>query len=266
MKLFISSDIEGTCGICDWDETRITKPDYYNRFADQMSREVAAACRAAEESGRIEDILVKDAHGSARNIRFDMLPKSVRLFRGWERRPCGMMAGVEEADVVAMTGYHSNAFSLGNPLAHTINLQNQWIKLNGQLCSEFMMNSYAAAYFGKPVIFVSGDEALCAHAKELIPEIETAPVLYGRGNGSVSIHPEKAVELIHDRMAAALKKDVSRCLIKLPEHFVTEVQFREGHPAVKGSYYPGAKLADDRTVRFESDDYFEVLRFYLFVL
>ena len=47
MKLFISSDIEGTCGINDWDETEIGKPGY-DRFALQMSREVSAACSGAQ--------------------------------------------------------------------------------------------------------------------------------------------------------------------------------------------------------------------------
>ncbi len=266
MKLFISSDIEGTCGICDWDETRMAHPDQFNRFADQMTREVSAACRAAEDSGLIGEILVKDAHGPARSIRLQDLPRSVSLFRGWEGRPCGMMAGVEEADVAAMTGYHSSAFSLGSPLAHTNNLQNQWVKLNGVLASEFMVNSYAAAYYGKPVIFVSGDEALCEHAKSLIPAIETAPVLKGRGGGTVSIHPDLAVEMIYEKMTAALSKDVSECLLTLPKHFTAEIQFKETARAVRGQYYPGAKLADAKTVRFESDDYFEILRFFFFVL
>ena len=42
MKLFISSDIEGTAGIVNWKET---KPgDQYGYFAGQMTKEVAAAC------------------------------------------------------------------------------------------------------------------------------------------------------------------------------------------------------------------------------
>ena len=45
MKIFISSDMEGTCGIVDWQETDKGK-DLYERFAAQMSREVAAACGA----------------------------------------------------------------------------------------------------------------------------------------------------------------------------------------------------------------------------
>jgi D-aminopeptidase len=34
MKLFVSSDIEGTCGIAHWDETEIGKPGY-DRFPNR---------------------------------------------------------------------------------------------------------------------------------------------------------------------------------------------------------------------------------------
>ena len=68
MNLFISSDIEGTCGIAAWSETEPGRPDGdYAYFKQQMSREVAAACRGALAAGG-ERILVKDAHDSARNI------------------------------------------------------------------------------------------------------------------------------------------------------------------------------------------------------
>ena len=265
MKLFISSDIEGTCGICDWDETSNTMPEYYRPFAAQMTREVAAACRAAEDSGLVSDIFVKDAHGKARNLIFQDLPRSVRLLRGWDIRPCKMMAGVEEADAVAMTGYHSPAFGMGNPLAHTNNLRNQWIKLNGEYVSEFMANTYCAAYYGKPVIFVSGDAALCELAKAIVPNITAVPVLEGRGNGTLSIHPDLAVERIYEGMTKALEGDPRRCLIDLPEYFEAEIQFKEAADAAKGGYYPGAVRTDTKTVRFESDDYYEIMRFMFFV-
>ena len=46
MNLFISSDIEGTCGIAAWSETEPGRPDGdYAYFKQQMSREVAAADR-----------------------------------------------------------------------------------------------------------------------------------------------------------------------------------------------------------------------------
>ena len=71
-RIFISSDIEGTCGICHWDETLLGKPDY-EPFRRQMTAEVRAACEGAFAGG-CDDILVKDAHDSARNLLPAELP------------------------------------------------------------------------------------------------------------------------------------------------------------------------------------------------
>ena len=63
-RIFLSADIEGTCGIAHWAETELGKPDY-EPFRRQMTREVAAACEGAFAAG-CEDLLIKDAHDSAR--------------------------------------------------------------------------------------------------------------------------------------------------------------------------------------------------------
>ena len=65
-KIFISSDIEGTTGIVDWNETELKEKDG-DYFREQMSREVAAACRGALSAGA-DEVFVKDAHDYARNI------------------------------------------------------------------------------------------------------------------------------------------------------------------------------------------------------
>ena len=87
-KLFLSADIEGTAGIAHWNETdkKNGAGDGYDHFAGQMTREVAAACEAAVRAGA-EDILVKDAHDSARNINPELLPEQVRILRGWACDP-----------------------------------------------------------------------------------------------------------------------------------------------------------------------------------
>lgn len=81
MKLFISSDIEGTTGITAWDETEWSDPRSLY-FREQMTREVTAACEGAADAG-FGEIWVKDAHDSARNIIPDRLPENVKLLRGW---------------------------------------------------------------------------------------------------------------------------------------------------------------------------------------
>ena len=51
MKVYLSADIEGTCGIIDWNETERSMPNDYDIYRHQMEREVAAACRGALKAG-----------------------------------------------------------------------------------------------------------------------------------------------------------------------------------------------------------------------
>ena len=167
-KIFLSADIEGTCGIAHWDETSKGHADY-PAFAQQMTREVAAACEGALSAGCTE-LLVKDAHDSACNLIPDQLPEEVKLFRGWGSDPKGMVAGLDGTyDGVFFTGYHSGAGMDTNPLAHTMNRQNNYVKINGIICPELMINSLTAAQEGVPVRLGTGDKGLCEWVKKMNP-------------------------------------------------------------------------------------------------
>ena len=53
MNLFISSDIEGTCGIAAWSETEPGRPDGdYAYFKQQMSRPRRSGGRRRAHSGK----------------------------------------------------------------------------------------------------------------------------------------------------------------------------------------------------------------------
>lgn len=264
-KLFISADIEGTCGICHWDETEKGSGDYAY-FAAQMTREVTAACEAAGEAG-FDYVLVKDAHDSGRNIDPSKLPEYAEIFRGWARHPYSMMYGLDGTfDGVVITGYHSAASWPTNPLSHTMNSQNNHVILNGQTMSELMMNSLTAASLGVPVYAVTGDKGLCDWIKTVNPNIMTVPVNEGVGAGARSIHPALAVKRIGEAVKAAVKQDRDACMFPLPEHFHAEINFKEHMRALGGSWYPGARQLDSRTVAFDSDSWMDVLTFFHFVL
>ena len=264
-KIFMSSDIEGTCGIAHWDETEKGKADY-PAFSTQMSREVAAACEGALRGGA-EDIFVRDSHDSARNIQPAMLPESVSIFRGWGRDPYSMMSGIDGTfDGVIFTGYHSAASWNGSPLSHTMNGQNNHVKVNGQVCSELMMNSLTAAMSGVPVLMVTGDRMLCDWFHTVVPQAVTVPVSYGIGNGSVSIHPDRAVRLIREAAEKAVALPKEECLFPMPEHFTVEVNYKQHYTARSASWYPGAHQEDSRTVIFESDKWMDVLTFFHYCL
>ncbi len=264
-KFYLSADIEGTCGIVCWDETEAGNPRY-EYFARQMSREVAAACEGLIDAGA-EDILVRDAHDSARNIHPDMLPERARIFRNWERHPFSMMSGIDPSfDGAVFTGYHSAVGMDTNPLSHTMNTKNVSVTLNGEICSELMINCLTAAYVGVPVIGVTGDKGLCAWIKTVLPDVAVVPVIEGVGSGSISIHPNVAVRRIRETIGAAARGDFSKNLYPMPRRFSFEVRWREHSRARGAAFYPGCRQTGPYTALYEADDWMDVLKFMHWVL
>lgn len=263
MKFFISSDIEGVAGITHRNETGYVDHEY-SPFAKQMSLETAAACEAILENGTHE-IIVRDAHGSARNMCFDVFPEDVRFIREWSGDPISMMDGIDDSfDACLFIGYHNAASAEGNPLAHTMNSSLfHRITINDKLASEFMINSYTAAYYNVPAIFLSGDKALGKSAKELIPGIKTVATIEGKGASSLSLHPQKAVKKIKETVAEILVEGFPEQIV-LPSTFTCFFEFQYPHQCVKASYFPGAEKHNDTTLRFKADDWYEVLRFIKF--
>lgn len=260
MKIYLSADIEGIAGITHWDEADKTKPAY-EEFRAEMTDEVLAACAGATEAGATE-IWVKDAHGSGRNILTRNLPACVRLIRGWSGHPLDM---VQELDAsfaaLLMVGYHSMAGSDANPLAHTLTGDVRDIVVNGEQMSEFRLHANAAALYDVPVVFVSGDEGLAADVRSVNASIETVGVSRGYGPSTVSLAPVEAQRRIRAGVERALRKrPLADCLLSLAGRFVVDISYREPTSAYAAAFYPGAEQTGPHTIRFETSDYFEVMR------
>jgi len=263
-KVFLSADMEGTAGITHWNETDAGK-HLYDHFARQMTQEVAAACEGAVQAGA-EDILVKDGHDSARNIDPSQLPECVRILRGWAKHPYSMMAGLDESfEGVLFTGYHSAASWSTSPLSHTMNTRNNYVTINGEVCSELMLNCMTAAMLGVPVLFVSGDQGICDWIKTKIPGVVTVPVSEGRGNASISIHPNLAVKRIRAGAEQAISAQTGG-LYPMPDNFHVEICFKDHFNATSAQHYPGCRLVNSKTVEFHSKEYMDVLKFIYWVL
>ena len=267
-RIFLSADIEGTCGIADWAETELGKADY-EPFRRQMTREVAAACEGAMAGG-CDGLFVKDAHDSARNLLPGELPEGIEIFRGWGCDIHSMLSGLDASfSGVLLTGYHSSSNTDTNPLAHTMNLQNTSVRINGMQASEMLINTYAAALYDVPVLMVTGDSGVCEAARRINPHVYTVPVSRGRGEGSISIHPAEAVRRIRETAEQAVREGLQnpdRFRVDLPNQFDVEIEFRAHFRARRAGFYPGAQQTGPRTVRFSSDAYYDVLRFFLFCL
>lgn len=264
MKIFISADIEGATGVTHWDEADKKNPDY-KEFQDQMTAEVCAACEGALEAGA-KEVWVKDAHDTARNIIASKLPREARLVRGWSGHPFVMVQELDDTfDALVLIGYHSRAGSGDSPLAHTARGSLAHIKINDRYASEMLVKAYAAALVKVPLVFVSGDAGICSEAESLNAAIVTAAVKRGIGNSTVNIHPYLAVEMIRDGVNKAVAGDLSKYHVEMPARFSVEIKYKDQTEAYKASFYPGARLKEPHTIRFDSKDYFEVMRMLLFV-
>ena len=259
MKIFISADIEGVTGCTVWDET-IKGKDGYEKFAKQMTLEVKAACEGANEAGA-KELMVNDAHDSGRNIDHNLLPKNTKLVRGWSGGLYSMVQELDESyDALMFIGYHSAASRNTNPLSHTMATFLDYVKINGNLASEFLIHSYIAAYLGVPVVFLSGDQGLCDDVKRINENIATVAVKQGSGNSTINIHPELALDLIKEKTREILEKDISLCKIDLPNEFNLEIRYRNHKDAYKRMFYPGVTKIDNNTINYITNDYMEVLR------
>ena len=265
MNIYISADIEGVCGITDWSEAS-RESEAYPEFRERMTEEVVAACKGALEAGATE-ILVKDAHASGRNLLAERLPPEARLVRGWSGHPFCMVQELDESfRAVLLVGWHAGAARGGNPLAHTLSSHTvASLRVNGELASEFLLHTWAAALVGVPVAFVSGDEALCEDVRRFDERIGTCAVTRGVGASTVGLHPAEARSQIRERVRHALGQ-VDELRTELPERFATEVEFKDARHAYRVSFYPGATLTSPTTIGFVTTDWFEVLRMLQFVV
>jgi len=266
MKIYISADMEGITGVTHWDEVDHNKSSY-GQFQKQMSLEVAAACEGALEAGA-KEIWVKDAHYSGRNILAEILPKGVKLIRGWSGHPYSMVQELDDSfDALMMVGYHSRAGQGGNPLAHTLSSSKlDSITINDRQTSEFFLHGNIAAKHGVPLVFLSGDVGLCEEVLEVSPGTTTVATMVGVGDSTISIQPQESLEAIKTKVKSALSGELSNCLWNHPKSFVVHIRFNKQQLAYRASHYPGAELFDPKTIAFTTKEYDEVMQLILFVV
>ena len=264
MKVYISVDVEGLTGSTSWESTNLGDLEHA-AVAAQMKREALAAACGAIDAGA-DEVYIKDAHDSGRNMDITGFPKQCRFIRDWTNSPDSMIGGIDETfDALLFVGYHSPAGFDRNPLSHTMNRGNNYVKFNGQLCSEFLMHALYAAELGVPSVFLSGDRALCDHARSYDENIRTAAVKDGLGSATISITPEEACEQIRlgAREGVAHR---SSCHLAVPETLTMEICFKDHFRARRAGFYPGVRQTGPYTVEYTGHSVREVAAARMFIL
>ncbi len=271
MKVLISADMEGTCGVVNW--VQVMPPDVvgtsrpsstveYERARLRMTHEVNAAIEGALAAGA-DEVIVNESHDGMRNLIPEELHKESKLITGFDK-PLLMMQGVDEPDIAAVffTGYHARAGTPAAPLAHSFTGWVQDIRVNGTSLGEYGINALIGGHFGVPVALVTGDDKAVTQTRELLGDAVVG-VEVKRGlstTAAIHLHPERARELIREGAEQAIRNLGSMKPYQLPENAVVEVELDHQSRADAASYLPAVERTGWRTVTFHPADGLELAR------
>jgi D-amino peptidase len=257
MKLLISVDMEGISGVVNWEQVKPGTSEW-QRFRRIMTEEVNAAISGAIEAG-VDQVLVADGHWNSDNIMIDLLDSRARLNYGTPS-PFSMVHGIDqEVDIAFFIGYHARAGTQAAILDHTwsnFNVANVWI--NEKLVGETGLNAAVCGQFGVPVLMISGDLAVTAEAKELIPEIHTVVVKQAASRYAAScLHPKEAQILIREGAKFAIQayqnvQGAQVFNVSQPVHI--KIEFKSTEMADKSQIVPGVQRLSSKQMIFKSED------------
>jgi D-amino peptidase len=266
VKVFISSDMEGTAGVVDWDHVRERGPRY-EYFVDLLTGEINAAIDGAVSAGATE-FLVNDSHGKMANLRPDALAGSASYLSG-RHKPMYMMEGLDRSfDAVFFVSYHGSMGSNASVLSHTYYpAAIAEVTINGVVAGESGINALVALAYGVPVVLVTGDSVTAREAEAFCPGIQRVVVKESVSRfAASSLHPERARTLIAEAscLAIASLPSAKQVAISLPA--TVEIRFKSSDYAELASRVAGCERTCVLGARLVGDDPLELYRAFITVV
>jgi D-amino peptidase len=261
LKVLISADMEGVGGVSTWSIQANSKGREYEKFRELMTKEVNAAIEGAFEAGATE-VVVGDSHGDAQNIDVELLDRRVRLIRAWPR-PLGMMQGIDASfGAVVFVGYHAAEGRANAILSHSFDGTME-VELDGVTVPEAGFNAAIAGDFGVPVVFLSGDQTICADATKLLGPIETAVVKEATGFYSATmIHPEEAQKRIREGVRRGVERRAEMKPYRIAHPVKLKIRFNSTVTAEVVAMLPGVERPAGNVIVFQGRDMVEVSKFF----
>ena len=257
MKILIAADMEGVTGVTQWDQVNPSRPEY-SRFRRLMTGDVNAAIRGAFAGGA-DGVSVTDGHNNSTNILIEELDPRAVLNTG-SPMPLSMVHGVDQGvDGVLFIGYHGRMGAQNAILDHTWSDERiANLSINDRLFGESGLNGAVCGHFNVPVLMISGDQTVCAEARDFFGDVETAVVKNALGRMAAECFPPAVTgRLIEDAARRAVKKLARK---KSPRPFKVEapvtmvLEFVQSEMADKAMIMPGAVRLQDRKVQYVGDD------------
>jgi D-amino peptidase len=258
MKVFLSTDMEGTAGVVDWEQCVGEGPEAV-AGRRLLLAEVNAAIEGAVAGGATE-IVVNDSHSTMRNLPAGELAGGASYISG-SHKPLYMMQGLDGSfGAILFISYHG---SVGAPagLSHTYNPRAVVeARLDGVVTGEAGINALVAAHYGVPVVLVTGDRCACEETAALIPGVHCAIVKEHVSRlAAHSLHPDRACALIRETARQAVAGAASASPPPLGSA-VLEISVRTTDIAEAATWVRGVDRTGPRELRFTGDDPLAVYR------
>ena len=271
MKVLVSADMEGTCGVVSWVQVmppeevagrEPSAPTEYERARARLTQEVNAAIEGALAGGA-EEVIVNESHDGMRNLLYDELHPRCRFISGNDK-PLGMTQGVDLDGVGAVlyTGYHAKAGTPAAPLAHTWTGWLNDVRIDGRSVGEFGINAAVAGHFGVPVALVTGDDKAVAQTCELLGE-QVVGVVVKEGYSTFAalhLHPRTAQALIRAGAEEAVRRARDMRPWTLPAACRVELEFDHQARADQAAGVGTIERTGERTVAFSPADGLDFMR------
>jgi D-amino peptidase len=247
VKIFLSTDMEGTAGVVDWEQCRPGRPEY-PYYCSLLQAEVNAAIEGARAGGA-DAFLVNDSHSKMANLRPDGLAGRARYLSG-RHKPLYMMQGLDDSfDGVFFVSYHGSMSGPHATLSHTYNpAAISEVRLNGVVAGESGINALVALGHGVPVLLITGDETTLAEIEPFCPGVTGAVVKSSVSRFAAdSMHPEQAREVIHDaarRAVEALRTPTSAAAPRIELPATLTVRMRNPDLAEMACWIQGVEPDD----------------------
>jgi D-amino peptidase len=250
-KVFISADMEGISGISASDQLSASGAEY-GRSRKMMADDVNAAIRGARRGGATE-IVVNDSHGSMRNLRLEDLDPQVRLI-SHSFKKSGMMEGLDESfAAVVFVGYHAKAGHPGGLFAHTGSGVVRDVRVNAQSLGEGGLNTLVAAWYGVPVVAVTGDDIAVKQVAETATMAKTVAVKRAINPRAVELRPFREVHGEIEEAVYAGVRDAKKIPPQRAASYRVEVQFQDLAIPEVAQNLPSMERPSPDTIAFTAD-------------
>lgn len=250
-KVYISVDMEGISGISGDDQLSADGGEY-GRSRKLMAEDANAAIRGAFAGGATE-VLVNDSHGGQRNLLPEDLDPRARLI-SHSFKPYGMVQGLDDSfDACIFVGYHAKASTPAGLFAHTGSGVVADVDVNGRSVGEGGLNTLMAAWYGVPVVLVTGDDVAVAEVKAVATSARGVVVKKALNVRAVELQPLAAARGEIETAAREAVATSSRIPPRRTGPFRVRMRFKDTLIPFIVEGLPGLERTEPDTVSWTSD-------------